>query len=60
MSRATPEVVVRIVILHFYQSMGLCVYVKLGGLSAGVRPPPAVDHATVQYSGINIRATQVS
>ena len=37
-----------------------CVYAKLEGLSAGVRPPPAVDHTTVQYAGINIRATHVS
>ena len=37
-----------------------CVYAKLGGVSAGVRPPPAVDHTTVQYAGINIRATHVS
>ena len=37
-----------------------CVYVKLDGVSAGVRPPPAVDHTTVQYAGINIRATHVS
>ena len=39
---------------------GKCVYAKLEGLSAGVRPPPAVDPTTVQYAGINIRATQVS
>ena len=39
---------------------GKCVYAKLGGVSAGVRPPPAVDHTTVQYAGINIRATHVS
>ena len=37
-----------------------CVYAKLEGVSAGVRPPPAVDHTTVQYAGINIRATHVS
>ena len=37
-----------------------CVYAKLGGVSAGVRPPPAVDHTTVQYAGINLRATHVS
>ena len=37
-----------------------CVYAKLDGVSAGVRPPPAVDHTTVQYAGINIRATHVS
>ena len=37
-----------------------CVYAKLGGLSAGVRPPPAVDPTTVQCAGINIRATHVS
>ena len=39
---------------------GKCVYAKLDGVSAGVRPPPAVDHTTVQYAGINIRATHVS
>ena len=39
---------------------GKCVYAKLDGVSAGVRPPPAVDHTTVQYVGINIRATHVS
>ena len=37
-----------------------CVYAKPDGLSAGVRPPPAVNHTTVQYAGINIRATHVS
>ena len=37
-----------------------CVYAKLDGVSAGVRPPPTVDPTTVQYAGINIRATQVS
>ena len=39
---------------------GKCVYAKLEGVSAGVRPPPAVDPTTVQYAGINIRATHVS
>ena len=39
---------------------GKCVYAKLDGVSAGVRPPPAVDPTTVQYAGINIRATHVS
>ena len=37
-----------------------CVHAKLDGVSAGDSPPPAVDHTTVQYAGINIRATHVS
>ena len=69
MSRATPVLVV--VLVHVVTLLlaedgvskpgGMkCVYAKLGGVSAGVRPPPAVDHTTVQYAGNNIRATQVS